>query len=301
MNRSSTLKCGAKTLLLPIAAVAASLAVLPIASASRRAVPRLVFPVVGPVSYVNDFGEPRGGLRHQGNDLIAKKKSLVVAVEAGKIEFWTHSASAGCMLYLYGRSGTMYEYIHLNNDLTMKNDNRGKCKPGISYAKGLRNGARVEAGEPIGYVGDSGDANGIASHLHFEVHPHGGAAVSPYPYLKRAQVLLFAAEPEQNVSLTLVGTYLSSDSTLGTLTMRVRSLRASTGLHMNKLSRKVELALPIDALVSDSLGTELSLDHLDSLASGDPITVETTESPATLKTELAAPFALTVEAVTIDD
>ena len=34
------------------------------------------------------------------------------------------------MLYLYGDSGTTYLYIHLNNDLTMKNDNRGSCVAG---------------------------------------------------------------------------------------------------------------------------------------------------------------------------
>ena len=54
------------------------------------------------------------------------------------------------MLYLYGASGTTYIYIHLNNDLTAKNDNKGKCVAGGSYWKGLKDGARVAAGQPIG-------------------------------------------------------------------------------------------------------------------------------------------------------
>ncbi len=191
--------------------------------------PRLVFPVVGPVSYQNDFGDPRGGLSHQGNDIMAVKKSFAVAAEDGKVTFWTRSSSAGCMLYLYGRSGTMYEYIHLNNDLTQKNDNRGKCVAGTAYAKGLKNGARVKAGQPIGFVGDSGDANGIASHLHFEVHPGGGRAVSPYPYLKRSRVLLFAADPGDEVSLTLDGKLIAADTVAGTLSMRVTDLTSSNG------------------------------------------------------------------------
>ena len=49
---------------------------------------------------------------------------------------------AGCMLYLYGDSGTTYEYIHLNNDLGTANDNKGKCVPGMSYAPGLKDGQR---------------------------------------------------------------------------------------------------------------------------------------------------------------
>jgi septal ring factor EnvC (AmiA/AmiB activator) len=119
-----------------------------------------VFPVVGPYRYTNDFGDPRPQGRHEGNDVLAPKKSTVVAVEDGKIKFWTTSARAGCMLYLYGVSGTTYLYIHLDNDVTMANDNRGKCVPGGSFWPGLKGGQKVVAGQAIGYVGDSGDADG---------------------------------------------------------------------------------------------------------------------------------------------
>jgi murein DD-endopeptidase MepM/ murein hydrolase activator NlpD len=145
-----------------------------------------VFPIVGNVVYSDDFGDPRGQGTHQGNDILADRKAPVVAVEAGKVTFWTRSANAGCMLYLYGKSGTVYLYIHLNNDLTMRNDNRGSCVPGVSYAPGLADGQEVKAGELIGFVGDSGDANGIHPHLHFELHPGGGKAVSPYRWLQAA-------------------------------------------------------------------------------------------------------------------
>jgi murein DD-endopeptidase MepM/ murein hydrolase activator NlpD len=158
-------------------------------SGVRGAVPTLIFPIVGKVQYSDDFGDPRGQGAHEGNDILADRKAPVVAVEAGKIVFWTTSANAGCMLYLYGKSGTTYLYIHLNNDVTMKNDNRGKCIAGMSYAPGLTDGQEVKAGELIGFVGDSGDANGIHPHLHFEVHPGGGQAVSPYRYLKAAMPL----------------------------------------------------------------------------------------------------------------
>src|SRR3954468_623273 len=197
-----------------VAVVIVMLALAAGANASQaKSVPRLVFPVIGAVTYSDDFGAPRAGGAHQGNDILADKKAPAIAVESGKVKFWTTSASAGCMLYLYGDSGTTYLYIHLNNDLTMKNDNRGKCAAGTSYAKGLKDGARVTAGQQIGYVGDSGDANGIASHLHFEVHPNGGGAVDPYPYLQVAQHLLFFAKVGTPFTLALTGTVVSATDT----------------------------------------------------------------------------------------
>ncbi|MGC9974237.1 MAG: M23 family metallopeptidase [Gaiellaceae bacterium] len=281
-------------------AIAAFLAA-PLASGSTRAVPRLIFPVVGPVTYTNDFDAPRGRLPHQGNDIMAVKKSPVVAVEDGKVTFWTRSASAGCMLYLYGRSGTMYEYIHLNNDLTMKNDNKGKCVAGTAYAKGLKNGDRVKAGQLIGYVGDSGDANGIASHLHFELHPHGGQAVSPYRHLQRSRILLFAATRGATVSLTLQGKLEQVDSALGTLSMRVTSLTSSTGLRLDKLSRMLTLELSPDTVVTDYYGNELSPDDLSNLSPATAVKVTTTSAPVTLAAQLGSRLALSTSSVSVAD
>ena len=137
--------------------------------------------MLGEATYIDDFGDARGQGAHEGNDMMAPRRALALAAEDGTVKFHTTSSRAGCMLYLNGESGTEYLYIHLNNDLTSGNDNQGKCVPGVAYAKGLKSGAKVLAGEPIAYVGDSGDADGIHPHLHFEVHPNGGAAVSPFP------------------------------------------------------------------------------------------------------------------------
>ena len=179
------------------------------AAGAKSTVPPLLFPVVGAVSFQDDFGDPRGGLRHEGNDLLAAKRAPVVAVEDGTVDYWTKSAGAGCMLYLHGASGTTYQYIHLNNDRTASNDNRGKCVQGTAYA--VPDGARVTEGEQIGYVGDSGDANGIHPHLHFEVHPNGKRAVDPYPYLRKAAHLLAPAPPAgRTFTLKLWGTVAAS-------------------------------------------------------------------------------------------
>jgi Peptidase family M23 len=185
-------------------------------------VPRLLFPVIGQVHYQDDFGDARGQGAHEGNDIMAAWKSPAIAVEAGKVKIWTSSARAGCMLYLYGSSGTTYLYIHLNNDRTAKSEDSGGCKRGVAYAPGLKDGQHVRAGQLIAYVGDSGDAEGVGHHLHFELHPGDGAAVSPYRYLRRAEKLLFAVPEGQgargaaaDLVLTLAGKVVAYDPGTG--------------------------------------------------------------------------------------
>jgi hypothetical protein len=218
------------------------------ASPQKSGVPvPFVFPVVGPYRYTNDFGDARAQGSHEGNDILAPKRSPVVAVEDGKIKFWTTSARAGCMLYLYGASGTTYLYIHLNNDVTMANDNRGKCVAGGSYWPGLKNGARVVAGQAIGFVGDSGDADGTP-HLHFEVHPHDGGATNPFPYLNRATRILFTAAPGSAVTLSLKGTIVAASGTQ--LTMKVQTATVfPSRLKLLGLRKPMMLTLTPTALV----------------------------------------------------
>jgi peptidase M23-like protein len=251
------------------------------ATPKKAGVPLLLFPVAGAAAYTDDFGQARGSLKHEGNDLMAAKKTPAIAVESGKVKFWTTSANAGCMLYLYGDSGTTYLYIHLNNDVTLKNDNRGKCVAGMSYAKGLKDGAHVTAGQQIGYVGDSGDANGIASHLHFEVHPNGGAAVDPYPYLQTAQHLLFFAKVGTPFALELTGIVISS-----TATQLKLQLAALEGFPM-RLSLK---GLTQTVTLNASPGVPAQI-------AGATVTVWTQPALVSLKAMLGADGALTAALV----
>jgi Peptidase family M23 len=268
------------------------------AAAGRGGVPDpIVFPVVGPYRYTNDFGDPRPQGRHEGNDILAPKRAIAVAAEDGKVRFWTRSARAGCMLYLYGASGTTYLYIHLNNDLTKGNDNRGTCVPGVAYWPGLKDGARVVAGQAVAYVGDSGDANGTP-HLHFEVHPNDGAAVNPFPHLNLATRVLFAAPPGSAVTLALKGVITAASAT--ELTMKVQTATVfPLGLTLLGLRKPMTLALPPTALV-DAGGSPAGAvaDHAGTLA-GKPAIVLTEPARTSIETEAAADLAFSVARVAV--
>jgi peptidoglycan LD-endopeptidase LytH len=122
----------------------------------------MVCPVAGPRSFADTWGAPRsGGRRHQGVDMMAPGGTPLVAVESGSVRFKTNRLG-GNAVWLTGSSGTKYYYAHLS------------AWEGSSRT--------VSRGEVIGYVGATGNAP--VDHLHFEVHPYGGRAVNPYPYVR---------------------------------------------------------------------------------------------------------------------
>jgi Peptidase family M23 len=248
---------------------------------------RIIFPVLGKFRYGNDYGDPRPQGRHEGIDIVAPRKALAVAAESGRVKFHIGSSRAGCMLYLHGDSGTEYLYVHLNNDLGPTNDNRGRCVPGISFAPGLKSGAKVAAGEPIGFVGDSGDADGIEPHLHFELHPGSGASVNPFTHLNRAWRLLFAAPRKGQTSLWLKGSVL--EQLPEAFKVRVNSLGVrATGLKLNGISRPVSLGVSPLTVIENAVGRA---------AGNTRATVWTEIAPVTLAAQLGKPGALTAERV----
>ena len=193
-------------------------------TAQAATVPAVIaFPVVGNVTFTDDFGAPRPQGPHQGIDIMSLRHQPAIAFETGKVEKHFRTLAGNCMLYLHGASGMTYVYIHLNNDLTASNDNSGGCRNGVAYAPGLVTGQSVRRGQLVGYVGDSGDADGGQPHLHFEVRRPSGAAIDPYQYLRRATHLLYprpaAADP---VSLTFKKATLLE---IGDTTIRIRTYR----------------------------------------------------------------------------
>jgi murein DD-endopeptidase MepM/ murein hydrolase activator NlpD len=291
VRRHRTTARGAVFLLL-VAALLAGTA----AARSGDTTKPIVFPILGAAHYVDDFGDPRPGGPHQGIDILAAKKSPALAAEAGKVKFWTTSASAGCMLYLYGASGTTYYYIHLNNDLTRGDDNRGKCVAGAAYAPRLKDGARVAAGQPIGLVGDSGDADGAHAHLHFEVHPGGGKAIDGYAYLQSAQHLLFAAAKGKPFTLELDGTVMKPGAL--TLRLKVNSVHAwPMGQHQTRLRRPVLLNVPDAAVVQSKIGSSTRKATILSARVGQAVRVWTMPATASLKTERGDDLSLSAALV----
>ena len=116
-----------------VAGIAATFLAAPASSGLEQGVPRLVFPLVAKTDLWDNYGDPRPNGAHAGIDMENPWRAPVVAVEDGRVEY-SEANLGGCMLYLYGRSGTMYMYIHLNNDLTPRNDNKGGCVEDVAFA-----------------------------------------------------------------------------------------------------------------------------------------------------------------------
>jgi murein DD-endopeptidase MepM/ murein hydrolase activator NlpD len=115
--------------------------------------------------FMNDWGFPRADTGfHQGNDMMAKKGTAIVAPVSGTVTQGTGTIG-GNFFRLVGADGTMYYGAHMS-----------------TFGKA----GKVKAGDVLGTVGNTGDAAGGATHLHFEIHPAGGSAVNPYAYLVAA-------------------------------------------------------------------------------------------------------------------
>ena len=247
----------------------------------------IVFPLIGDYPYGMNFGDPRVQGSHQGIDIEnVPWRTPAIAAEAGKVKWWTTSARAGCMLYLYGKSGTTYLYIHLNNDLTEASEDKGGCKLGVSFA--VEDGAKVTAGEQIGYVGDSGDAEGN-HHLHFEVHPKDGAAVNPFPYLNAGERLLFPARLGAQFSLGLRGTPVAAGA--GALELAVTSVRWWPGGQWTPVvgTRSVKVSLGSSAVVDSTL--------VDALTRPELRTLQSKAAPAATVTAFTKQARVTPEAL----
>ena len=132
------------------------------------------FPILGAHDYgggAGRFGAARSGHTHEGQDVMAKCGTPLIAARGGRVQYSGYQGAAGNYLVIDGK-GTAYDfgYMHLREPPPLKA------------------GMTVRTGEPIGVVGDTGDAT--ACHLHFEIWTppgwyEGGSPIDPLPFLKQ--------------------------------------------------------------------------------------------------------------------
>lgn len=132
------------------------------------------FPVIGPHEFnlgEGRFGAPRAGHTHQGQDVMANCGLPLVAARGGEVQFAGFQAAAGNYIVIDGR-GTLDDFMYAH----------------LAHPSPLQTGETVRTGQPIGIVGETGDAT--ACHLHFEMWGppgwyQGGSPFDPLPFLKK--------------------------------------------------------------------------------------------------------------------
>lgn len=145
-------------------------------------------PKLDELTYADSFGAERtyGGKRHhEGVDIIPVNQMIdyypVVSMTDGTILHVGWLELGGYRVGIQSDSGVYYYYAHLS-----------------SYRKGLKEGLRIEAGDLLGFLGDSGYGNEgtrgqFVPHLHLGVYLNGeDDAINPYPLLQYAEKFLFS-------------------------------------------------------------------------------------------------------------
>jgi murein DD-endopeptidase MepM/ murein hydrolase activator NlpD len=132
------------------------------------------FPILGAHEYgmsAGRFGAARSGHTHQGQDVMAACGTPLVAARGGTVQVSTWDDAAGNYLVIDGK-GTVNDFMYAH----------------LAEPSPLKEGDAVRTGQPIGIVGDTGDAQGC--HLHFEMWGtpgwyEGGSPFDPLRYLEK--------------------------------------------------------------------------------------------------------------------
>ena len=150
---------------------------------------KIVFPVAGANYYYAGFGACRDNCEreHHGIDIMTYgwKGVPVVAAHDGTIRA-VRDDREWCTVEVEALDGWYTRYVHLNNDTPGYDDKDYEC-----LLPGIEPGAWVEAGQIVGWVGDSGNAENTPPHLHFEIRMPNGLPVDPYKSLKAAYRIRF--------------------------------------------------------------------------------------------------------------
>ena len=148
----------------------------------------MVFPTLGAVSYYDGWGDYRADIAthfHIGVDILGSKLQPLVATTNGRISHIVQNhVTAGWGLVVTDDEGWDYRYYHMNNDAPGTDD--ASSPTAWRFAPGIVEGSRVVAGQLIGYMGDSGDAEATV-HVHFEIHRPDGSPINPFPSVRAAE------------------------------------------------------------------------------------------------------------------
>jgi hypothetical protein len=208
---------------------------------------RYVFPVYGDSAYADTFGAPRADVSwHHGDDIFAPLGAPILAVADGTVFSIGWNKIGGWRLWLRDLAGNEFYYAHLS-----------------AYAPYALNNAQVRAGTVLGFVGNTGDAEGTPYHLHFEIHPVGllglgyDGAVDPTPYLdawRRLQDIRFSAAGAWLPGLVrLTGSRAPEP---GAILLQITDISSASGLDPGSLRRALA---PVtrggNALADTSLST----------------------------------------------
>jgi murein DD-endopeptidase MepM/ murein hydrolase activator NlpD len=156
------------------AAVAARLATPSTAATLAFDFYGFAFPILGAHEFgmsAGRFGAGRSGHTHQGQDVMAACGLPLVAARGGTVQYSGYQGAAGNYIVIDGK-GSSYDFMYAH----------------LAEPSPLLTGESVRTGQPIGVVGDTGDASGC--HLHFEIWAapgwyEGGSPLDPLLYLQK--------------------------------------------------------------------------------------------------------------------
>jgi murein DD-endopeptidase MepM/ murein hydrolase activator NlpD len=192
---------------------------------------RYVFPVYGPASFSDTFGAGRANTGwHHGEDIFAPLGAPILAVTDGTVFSVGWNDVGGLRVWLRDRYGNEFYYAHLS-----------------AFSQLAVNGNQVEAGDVLGFMGNTGDAEHTPYHLHFEIHPatllHKGydGVIPPYRYLVAWQRL-------SDVAITGVAGWAApippgaSAPRPGAILLQVSDISRASGLEPASLRRAMREA-----------------------------------------------------------
>jgi murein DD-endopeptidase MepM/ murein hydrolase activator NlpD len=195
---------------------------------------RYVFPVYGPSAFTNTFSAPRATTGwHHGEDIFAPLGAPLLAVTDGVVFSVGWNDVGGYRLWLRDQQGNQFYYAHLS-----------------AFAPAAFNGNRVKAGAVLGFVGNTGDAQGTPYHLHFEIHPVGllsygyDGVVSPYPYLLAWRRLSDIVFPDGSGWAPLPTAEATAPKP-GAIVLQVSDISIASGLRPGSIARA--FVAPVEA------------------------------------------------------